>query len=234
VNKKYQYFLFDLDRTLWDFDSNAENNISMLLDKHKLPINDKRLFYDTYDQINHRLWSDYEKGTISKETLRGERFYQTLLRFGIDDKNFADKMGDEYLSEMPNQRILMPYAFEVLTILKERGARMALITNGFKEVQYWKLKNSGIDHFFEAVLISEEQGVHKPSPIIFKRALKAINGIKKQSIMVGDDFTNDIEGAMIFGIDQFYYNYKSLPCEGGPTYNSSDLRDLVTISYPEQ
>ncbi len=234
MKSKYQFFLFDLDRTLWDFDSNAENNISLLLDKHKLPINDKRSFYDTYERINHRLWAEYEKGIITKETLRGERFYQTLLHFGIDDKKFSDTMGDEYLSEMPNQRILMPHAFEVLSVLKERGARMALITNGFKEVQYRKLKNSGIDHFFDAVLISEEQGVHKPSPIIFKRALKAINGIKSQSIMVGDDFANDIEGAMIFGIDQFFYNYKSLPCDGGPTYNSSDLRDLLTISFPEQ
>ena len=45
--------------------------------------------------------------------------------------------------------------------------------------------------------------------------------------MVGDDFANDIEGAMIFGIDQFFYNYNSVPCDGGPTYDSSDLRDLV-------
>jgi putative hydrolase of the HAD superfamily len=104
---------------------------------------------------------------------------------------------------------------------------MAVITNGFREVQHRKLENSGIAKYFEAVMISEEQGVHKPSPIIFKRALKAIGGIKSEAIMVGDDFANDIEGAMIFGIDQFFYNYNSVPCDGGPTYDSSDLRDLV-------
>jgi len=166
--------------------------------------------------------------------LRCERFYQALLVYGIDDRKFAEKMGEEYLNEMPNQKILMPDAMEVLSILKKRGAKMALISNGFKEVQYRKLQNSGIAHFFEAILISEEQGVHKPSPIIFKRALKAINGVKSESIMVGDDFANDIEGAMIFGIDQFFYNYKSLPCYGGPTYNSPDLRELLSISSPEQ
>lgn len=104
---------------------------------------------------------------------------------------------------------------------------MALITNGFKEVQYTKLANSGIEKYFDAVMISEEQGVHKPSPIIFKRALDAIGGVKSEALMVGDDFANDIEGAMIFGIDQFFYNYNSVPCDGGPTYDSSDLRDLV-------
>lgn len=234
MSKKYNYFLFDLDRTLWDFDANAENNICGLLEKYHLPIDDKHGFFHSYEKINHRLWADYEKGLLSKEMLRCERFYQALLVYGIDDRKFAEKMGEEYLNEMPNQKILMPNAMEVLSILKKRGAKMALISNGFKEVQYRKLQNSGIAHFFEAILISEEQGVHKPSPIIFKRALKAINGVKSESIMVGDDFANDIEGAMIFGIDQFFYNYKSLPCYGGPTYNSPDLRELLSISSPEQ
>jgi len=234
VHKIYKYFLFDLDRTIWDFDANAEHNICGLLERYQLPINDKLDFIHSYEQINNRLWADYEKGLISKDKFRGERFYQTLLKYGIDDRELAVKMGEDYLNDMPNQKILMPYAMEVLSTLKARGVRMALITNGFKEVQYRKLKNSGIDHFFEAILISEEQGVQKPSPIIFKRALKAIDGIKSESIMVGDDFVNDIEGAMIFGIDQFFYNYRSVPCDGGPTYNSRDLRELLAISSPGQ
>ena len=45
--------------------------------------------------------------------------------------------------------------------------------------------------------------------------------------MVGDDFENDIEGAQIFGIDQFYYNPKHKPCDGGPTYESDNLIDLL-------
>jgi len=232
--KIYKYFLFDLDRTLWDFDLNASNNISNLVDKHSLPIKDKVRFYDDYNTINHRLWNQYERGIISKEVLRVERFHQTFLIYGIDNLRFAKDFGDEYLEAMPEQTALMPHAMEVLTELERRGGVFALISNGFKEVQYRKLKNSGIDHFFKAVMISEEQGVHKPSPIIFKRALEAIGGVKENSIMVGDDFSNDIEGAMIFGIDQFFYNYKSIPCDGGPTYNCNDLRALLTISSVQQ
>lgn len=227
LKKRYKYILFDLDRTLWDFDANAQNNIYIHLEKYNLPIEDKEEFYRKYNEVNHRLWALYEKGELIKETLRWERFYLTLLEYGIDDKELAVKFGDEYLAEMPNQTILMPHAAEVLEELKERGCKMALITNGFKEVQYTKLANSGIAKYFEAVMISEEQGVHKPSPIIFKRALDAIGGVKSEALMVGDDFANDIEGAMIFGIDQFFYNYNSVPCDGGPTYDSSDLRDLV-------
>lgn len=227
LKKNYRYILFDLDRTLWDFDANAENNINSLLDEYNITVKDKHEFYGKYNEINHLLWAAYEKGDLSKEMLRWERFYRTFLEYGIDDKGLAERFGEDYLGNMPNQTILMPHAAEVLIKLKERGCRMAVITNGFREVQHRKLENSGIDKYFDAVMISEEQGVHKPSPIIFKRALKAIGGIKSEALMVGDDFANDIEGAMIFGIDQFFYNYNSIPCDGGPTYDSSDLRDLV-------
>jgi len=232
--KYYKYFLFDLDRTLWDFDLNARNNISVLIDKYSLPVADKRAFYDDYNEINHKLWNLYEKGKLPKEALRVERFHQTLIKYGIDDILLAKNIGEEYLEKMPEQTILMPHAMEVLTELERRGSVCAIVSNGFKEVQYRKIRNSGIDHFFKAVMISEEQGFHKPSPLIFKRALDAIGGVKDESIMVGDDFANDIEGAMIFGIDQFFYNYKSVPCDGGPTYNCNDLRELLTISSVQQ
>jgi HAD superfamily (subfamily IA) hydrolase, TIGR02254 len=228
MTKKYKYFLFDLDRTLWDFDANARNNIFSLLDKYTIT-DDKQGFFDNYDRINHTLWAEYERGAMTKEELKGERFYRTLKIYGTDNRDMAQQIGDEYLEQMPFQKALMPNAMEVLSELNNRGCKMAVVTNGFKEVQYKKLEVSGIAKFFDAVMVSEEQGVNKPCPIIFKRALKAIGGDKELAIMVGDDFANDIEGAMIFGIDQFFYNYKSIPCDGGPTYNSADLRDLLAL-----
>ena len=228
MNKKYKYFLFDLDRTLWDFDTNARNNIFSLLDTFPVT-GDKQGFFDNYDRINHALWAEYEKGALTKEELKGERFYRTLKLYGVDDINLAQQIGDEYLGQMPFQKELMPFTLEVLSELNSRSCKMAIVTNGFKEVQYKKLEVSGIAKFFDAVMVSEEQGVNKPCPIIFKRALKAIGGDKEHAIMVGDDFANDIEGAMIFGIDQFFYNYRSIPCDGGPTYNSGDLRELLKI-----
>jgi len=228
LKKEYKYILFDLDRTLWDFDKNARTNIDSLLDKYNYNNIDKNDFYTKYYNINNRLWFQYEKGELPKKMLRSERFRQTFLEFQIDNKKLAENFGDDYLDNMPYQTALMPHAKDVLEKLNQKGCSMAIISNGFKEVQYKKLSNSGIAHFFDAILISEEQGVHKPSPIIFKRALNAIKGTKSSTIMVGDDFANDIEGAMIFGIDQFFFNYKRIKCDRGPTYDSADLRDLIT------
>ena len=74
---RYDYFLLDLDRTLWNFDANALAAMHMLLDKWNLPIGDRETFFERYEVINRRLWDDYEAGRIAKEYLRRERFRQT-------------------------------------------------------------------------------------------------------------------------------------------------------------
>lgn len=249
---KYKYYLFDLDRTLWDFDKNAKSAIFKLIDKYSLSdlfgIHNKDEFFKRYEEINHRLWSDYETGKITKEYLRSARFHQvftTYLNNNIactNDKKLMElsiEFGEAYLTQMTYETELEPHVAEILSTLKNAGAKIAVVTNGFKEVQYRKLRNSNIHGYIDAVIISEEVGVHKPNPQIFQKALEAIcppteyasqrTMIKQATIMIGDDFANDIEGAQIFGIDQFYYNPHHKPCDGGPTYESATLRDLLHI-----
>jgi putative hydrolase of the HAD superfamily len=94
-------------------------------------------------------------------------------------------------------------------------------------VQYHKLEKSGIRNYFQRLFISEEMGIHKPHPEIFRAAVTAFNAKKSDCLMVGDDFAKDIEGAQVFGIDQFFYNPHHIPCSGGPTYESGTLLDLT-------
>lgn len=257
--QNYIYYLFDLDRTLWDFDKNAKNAIFKLIDEHglsaSLQIEEKELFFKRYEEINQHLWNKYEAGEITKEYLRSTRFYTVFNNYlkGVystspsitsgsgwseeELQNFSIQFGEAYLNQMTHETELEPHAVQVLSALKEKGGKIAIITNGFKEVQIRKLRNSDILHYMDAVIISEEVGIHKPNPVIFKKALQAICptgayetnrvALKRSTLMIGDDFTNDIEGAQIFGIDQFYYNPHHKPCEGGPTYESDSLLDLL-------
>lgn len=256
--QNYKYYLFDLDRTLWDFNRNAKCAIFKIIDKYSLcslfGVNDKEEFFKRYEQINHYLWNQYEAGEITKEYLRNTRFLTVFNNYlkgvypcscnmdaiGWSEEQlyrFSEEFGEAYLQQMTFETKLEPYAIKVLTALKENGAKIAIITNGFKEVQYRKLRNSNILHYMDAVIISEEVGVHKPNPIIFKKAIEAIcpkgeydtnrKEIKRNTIMIGDDFANDIEGAQVFGIDQFYYNPNHKPCDGGPTYESDTLLDIL-------
>lgn len=243
---KYRYFIFDLDRTLWDFDLNAKNAIFKLLDKYNLlsryNIPSKEDFFEQYEIINKRLWDLYESYKITKDYLRLKRFSDTLRLYTADNKVDAigEAISNEYLDNMVMEQKLIPGTEEVLSWIKEHQGLIAIVTNGFREVQYRKLSNSGIMHYMDAIIISEEIGVHKPSPIIFKRTLESLckkkgneftklneKRMKHNAIMIGDDFEKDIEGAQIYGIDQFYYNPFNKQSDGAPTYESSRLKDLI-------
>lgn len=244
--KDYRFYLIDVDRTLWDFDRNSESAICTLISRH--PSLDKAIllgessdeknyqhrFFQRYDALNHRLWGDYESGIIDKDKLRWLRFYEAFKLYGIDDEPLSHEFGEEYLRQMICEKELMPGALDMLKRIQATGAKMAVLSNGFKEVQYCKLSRSGISSFFTSVIISEEVGFHKPLPDIFRIALERLCGFTKEddpsgwasakaaTLMIGDDFENDIEGAQIFGIDQYFYNYKKADYKGA-TYESESL-----------
>lgn len=253
----YKYYLIDLDRTLWNFDLNSENAITMLV-RQRADLLERVIqceggdipagcpdreaqalhrFFLHYDVLNHLLWAAYERGELSKDDLRWRRFHDTFLDYGIDDIDFAKEFGEKYLVQMTHERELMPGAMQMLRNIRTFGGRMSIVSNGFKEVQYLKLARAGISEFFSDVIVSEEVGVHKPSPEIFAVALERLSGIdrnsrgwkeaKRQTLMIGDDLANDIEGAQIFGIDQYFYNHKGVEGPSGATYEYPDLNAFL-------
>jgi putative hydrolase of the HAD superfamily len=166
-------------------------------------------YFDFYEQINKSLWSDYHQKKITKQTLIIERFYQSLSAFNICDQDWSD-LNRLYLVNMATQTALFPGTIETLTTLQERGYQMHIITNGFSEVQRDKLKNCGLDKFFSNIFISEEIQTTKPHRKIFEHALKTTNARKKKSLMIGDSWETDIEGALKFGIDQIMFTNHGL------------------------
>lgn len=197
-----QHLFFDLDRTLWDFEKNSELALHELFHSLGLGNNipDFQLFHTAYKAKNAELWKLYGAGKLKKEELRISRFKITLESFGVTDTDTIEKMSDGYVEISPRQTALFPGAIETLKILQKEGYPMHIITNGFKEVQYIKLENSGLSSFFDIVICSEELGKNKPSPDIFHFALNRAGASSQQSVMIGDDPEVDIYGALNAGM----------------------------------
>ena len=208
MRKKYTHLFFDLDNTLWDFKTNsmyAMQETFRLLDLEKKGVGFDH-FFNTYCLHNDSLWAAYRKKEVTKKELTQQRFQLTFDSLGIDNVD-ALMMNDIYLKEMPKQSHLIDGAREILNYTKSKGYRLFIITNGFKEVQYEKLKQSGLQNYFEKVFISEVIKMPKPGREIFEYAIKSSNAKKKSSLMIGDDLDVDIRGALNFGIDAIYYNH---------------------------
>ena len=230
-NKKYKHIFFDLDMTLWDFETNAREAYHEIYQKFELQkrgINNIEEFISNYFVHNDRLWDLYRKGEIEKEILRSLRFELTLKDFGIDDKKLSEDIGLDYITISPQKTNLFPNAYEILDYLHPKYP-MSIITNGFEEVQFTKLKNSKLDKYFDIVITSEEAGCKKPEPGIFEFALKRAGAKPEESLMIGDDPEVDVKGAENAGIDGVFFNPKKLNLNGSIRYQIADLIELKTI-----
>jgi putative hydrolase of the HAD superfamily len=229
--KDYQHIFFDLDRTLWDFDKNAHETFCDIFEKYDLEnrgaikLDD---FVVSYINHNERLWALYRDGNIEKHYLRWHRFEATLRDFQIDDQELAKTIGNAYVTISPQKTNLLPNAVAVLGYLKEKYA-LHIITNGFEEVQFTKMKNCNIRHFFDHIITSEAAGSKKPDAGIFDFALNVVGTEPSKCIMIGDDLDTDIIGAAKAGIDAIYFNPGNVPHNGGVLYEISDLNQLTQM-----
>lgn len=227
----YDTIFFDLDHTLWDFNTNSNEALSEITSKYQLI--DKGVtsfdhFMAEYFSINETLWEAYRKNTISKETLRYDRFHQALKKFDIDDFELATAIGNDYVNSAPYKTNLFPHAIEVLEYLKGKYT-LHIITNGFEEVQHLKLKNSKIDHYFKDVITSERSGFKKPDERMFHFSLKETNSNPATSIMIGDSLEADILGAKNVGMHQVYFNPDAHKHTEDLTHEIKGLKELIGI-----
>lgn len=193
-----EHVFFDLDRTLWDFETNSKATLEELFAElnlaTKLGVSDQE-FIKEYKRINAIFWTDYRNGVIEKAELRYARFETAMKYFGYEDRKLASKMGELYISRSPRKTNLVPGTIDILEYLKPKY-HLHIITNGFEEVQEIKMNSSGLSRYFEHVITSEEAGAKKPSKVIFDYAEKLTGAKPSNSIMIGDDFDADIEGAV--------------------------------------
>lgn len=205
--KKYTHLFFDLDNTIWDFKYNSFEALQIALDKLGLldSIGSYKEYFKIYSEVNERLWELYRNGLMNKKVLSIQRFEESFGINGTPLLRGGAVVNEAYLAEMPLQTKLVDGALDLLNYLHGHYD-MAIITNGFKEVQYDKILRSALSKYFRKIFISEEIGAQKPGRKIFEYAVKSMNAPKKSSLMIGDSWDADIVGAINFGIDQLYFS----------------------------
>jgi len=228
----YKDLFFDLDHTIWDFELNSKETLWDLHQKYALEakgINNFDEFYNIYSVHNHRLWDRYSKGFIKQEELRWKRMYLSLLDYKIADEALSKEISLDYLIILPNKKNLFPYTIEILEYLKNKDYTMHLITNGFESVQFKKIKNSNLADYFTEVITSEASNSLKPNKEIFEYALKVSNAQLETSIMIGDNESADIQGAINAGMDSIFVNHLQIEPTVPATHTITHLKELENI-----
>ncbi|ADP77025.1 HAD superfamily (subfamily IA) hydrolase, TIGR02253 [Methanothermus fervidus DSM 2088] len=188
----YKTVFFDIDDTLYNTSEFAELARKAALDamiEAGLPLSRSKAYKLLRDIIKEK-GSNYGKhfNLLTKRVLgKEDPLLIALAVITYHNVKFA------HLKPFPE-------TIPTLLYLKCKGYKIGVISNGLTIKQWEKLIRLGIHHFFDVVVTSEEVGVEKPEPGIFKEALKRIKSKAEEAVMVGDKLKEDILGAVKVGM----------------------------------
>ena len=232
--KPYKAIFLDWDDTIGDWKGAEHKALQDLYATYHLDALYPTFedYLNAYKPYNLELWTLYGRGEVTKERLHFLRFYKPIERLAFSDERLAEmahKMGREFLRLTNIYFSVLPGADEVVRQLAQKYP-LTIISNGFKEVQYYKFEHSGLADCFAHTIISEEVGINKPQPEIFRIALE-LNGVTAdEAVMIGDSYSSDIAGAKNAGIDQIWVMGDGVPdTDEGATYIVRELKDVLNI-----
>ncbi len=133
-------------------------------------------------------------------TYQLESWKSALAVHGIADDALAAELAVAFLAIRREHFELFAGARGLLEELRADGFLLGLLTNGPPDLQRAKLRTTGIEDAFDAVVISGEAGVGKPNPEVFRIVLDQLDVDAAAGVMVGDNPRRDIAGGQAVGM----------------------------------
>lgn len=223
--------LFDMDMTLLDFDKAEYQALASCFSSLQLKFDEG--VYETYHRINKKQWQLLEKGLLSREQLKVQRFTLLFQELGI---GVVPKMGAmRYESFLAEGYFYMPGAKELLQRLVGKY-RLYIVSNGLALIQHSRIKGADLEPFFDGIYISEEVGYDKPNKLFFQRCFEDIGRKtgempkKEETILIGDSLTSDVQGGKNFGVRTIWFRPPGIMAEKiKPDYEVTKLEEIEKL-----
>ena len=148
-------------------------------------------------------WADPERhrrGRLAMERARLEIVTLALRALGVEAPDLARRIA-RALSALRDEVLRpLPGAIETLRRLRERGVRLALLTNGDSATQRRKIDRFGLAPFFDCIVNEGEFGAGKPDERVYRHALAQLGATPDEVWMVGDRLDWDVAAPQRLGI----------------------------------
>ena len=214
--------LFDLDGTLYDRDRLAAE-----------------LFHAQYAAFAHELRGvGYERFFRETQAMDDhghgvkEAGYRALVQAWELDAALADRLIAHFWASYDGHCNLTDDVRQTLAELRRRGLKLGVITNGPSAMQRRKLAVLGLEHAFDAILVSGEEGVRKPDAEIFRRALERCGVAAHEALFVGDHPVADVEGAHRAGLRAVWKYVPYWPAVITEAPRIRELNEVLLLAEP--
>ena len=166
------------------------------------------------------LWASFDGNHASLDGLREwipayrmEAWGAILATVDLHDPDLIPAAQALFAEVQTRGHTPLPGARETVRALAP-GRRLGLLTNGPSDVQRLKLARTGLTVLFDAVAISGEMGVGKPSAGAFEAVLTQLGAAPNEAVMVGDSWERDVEGAHSCGLPAVWIAWgRSVPAQ---------------------
>jgi putative hydrolase of the HAD superfamily len=206
MSGKVKGIFFDAGDTLFEVKGSVGDQYSRFAKKYGIDV-DAQLLNQRFKEVFKQSPPLAFPGISGPELKRREKeWWYNLVRAVFDKIRFPkfDALFEELFLffKGPEGWSLFPETKEVLDRLHRQGYHLGIISNFDSRIDE-VCRSLGIGHYFRTVTISSQEGVAKPSPEIFKKALKKAAISPEESIYIGDSPHHDLEGAREIGMRVF-------------------------------
>ena len=225
--------LFDLDDTLFDHRRASALALRAMHAVHtpSLPFEP---FVAKHAEVLEIFHARFLAGEFTLDEARVARMQTLFAAFGTEiDHRTALEAAQLYREGHQANRHLVPGAIELLDAVREH-CRLGVVTNNSTAEQIEKLRALNIADYFDTVVISEDVGVTKPDPKIFAIALERVAVRPQEAVFVGDNWANDIVGAINAGLAAVWLSHdgKTPALAHFPEQKWSESRVDVGAAHP--
>lgn len=195
---RYKGVLIDLDDTLYRYEPCHQKALAECFATNNMGMSEgeyKQKYRSARDVVTSRL---YPQGVCRSRLFA----FQLMCEEAKIPQPFSTalELDDIYWSTFARAMKIDHRANTFLSRCTDKGIPICVVTDMTAHVQIRKLHALGINKMIAAIVTSEEIGAEKPDPRMFLSGLKKLGISANDTIMLGDSFSKDVQGALAAGI----------------------------------
>jgi putative hydrolase of the HAD superfamily len=183
--------------------------------------------------------SPAQKLEIKEQSLVGrltqEQYREAHVRlYGVSEPDLVAR-GAQAIEAEDNDIRFFEGVRETLLALKERGFLLGIVTDTAFPVSVklqW-LEQGGFGAVWDTVISSNEIGIHKPDPAIYRAALRQLGVTPDQAAFVGH-MASELDGAKASGLTTIAFNYNNSIQADQYIQRFEDLLQIPGIASPDE